>query len=271
MRLPWHSSWALALCASAFGMMPLASAEILQPSATAVAFRMVGPPEQMPLSPVPLGSAGNFAILSKSGITTTGNTAIGGSIGVSPIASTAMTGFALTMHSSNRFSISSQVLGRVYAASYATPTPTMLTTAVGDMQTAYANAAGRKNPTAIEMGAGNIGGLIIRPGVYKWSTNVIVPADVVLSGNKNSVWIFQIAGTLNIATGKKITLRGGAQAKYVFWQVAGAATLGTGSFLTGNVLGKTGIVLQTGARLNGRALAQTAVTLDANAVQRPPL
>ncbi len=271
MRLPRHSSWALALCASAFGMMPLASAEILQPSATAVAFRMVGPPDHMPLAPVPLGLAGNFAILSKSGITTTGDTAIGGSIGVSPIASTAITGFALKMDSTNRFSISSQVLGKIYAASYATPTPTMLTTAVGDMQTAYTNAAGRTNPTATEMGAGNIGGLIIAPGLYKWSSNVIVPGNVILNGDKNAVWIFQIAGTLNIATGKKITLSGGAQAKYVFWQVGGAATLGTGSFLTGNVLGKTGIVLKTGARLNGRALAQTNVTLDANAVQRPPL
>jgi hypothetical protein len=250
-------------------MIPLASAETVQPVATSVAFRAAAP---IPLATVPLGWAGNFAILSKAGISTTGDTAIaGGGIGVSPIASTAITGFSLSMHSTNKFSISSQVIGRVFAANYATPTPSMLTKAVGEMQTAYNNAAGRLNPTAVNMGAGNIGGLVIAPGLYKWSTNVIVPGNVVLSGNKDAVWIFQIAGTLNIANGKKVTLSGGAQSKNVFWQVAGATTLGTTSFLTGTVLGKTQIVLKTGARLNGRALSQTAVTLDANAIQRPPL
>jgi hypothetical protein len=262
------SSWALAICASAVGMIPLASAETVQPVATPIAFRAAAPA----LAPVPLGWAGNFAILSKAGITTTGDTAIaGGGIGVSPITSTAITGFTLTMHSSNTFSTSSQVIGRVFASNYASPTPSMLTTAVGHMQTAYNNAAGRLNPTAINMGGGNIGGLVIPPGLYKWTTGVIVPGNVVLSGNKDAVWIFQIAGTLNIANGKKVTLSGGAQSKNVFWQVAGATTLGTTSFLTGTVLGKTGIVLKTGARLNGRALAQTNVTLDANAIQRPPL
>ena len=249
----------LALCASVFAMTPMASADIIQVSATTFAFRTA----------VDLGTAARFAILSKSGISTTGTTAIVGHIGVSPIASTAITGFGLIKDSSGRFSTSSHVTGKVYAANYAAPTPSMLTTAVGDMQTAYTDAAGRKNPRAINLGGGNIGGKVLLPGLYKWTTGVIIPADVTLSGSENAVWIFQIAGTLKIYSGKKVILSGGALPKNIFWQVAGKTTLGTTAVLRGNVLGKTAIVLKTGARLYGRALAQTAVTLDANIVRRP--
>ena len=98
----------------------------------------------------------------------------------------------------------------------------------------------------------------------------MIPKTVTLSGGPNSIWIFQIAGTLNISSGKRVSLIGGAQAKNVFWQVAGKATIGTTAVFNGNILGKTAIVIMTGARLNGKALAQTAVTLDANAVRRTP-
>lgn len=216
---------------------------------------------------VNLRSASNFVILSKAGITTTGVTSIIGNIGVSPIASTAMTGFALKLDRTGQFSTSPKVIGKIYAANYAVPTPVMLTTAVLDMQTAYNDAAGRLNPTATELGAGNIGGKTLAPGLYKWSSGVTIPTNVILSGNKNAVWIFQIAGTLNISSGKKVILTGGALAKNVFWQVAGKTTLGTNSNFSGNILDKTAIVIQTGAKLNGKALAQTAVTLDANFIQ----
>jgi hypothetical protein len=89
------------------------------------------------------------------------------------------------------------------------------------MQIAYADAAGRKNPRAIELGGGNIGGKVLLPGLYKWSSNVIIPANVTLSGSENAVWIFQIAGNLNIWSGKKVILSGGALPKNIFWQVAG--------------------------------------------------
>ena len=158
------------------------------------------------------------------------------------------------------------MVGKVYAANYAVPTPSKLTTAIGAMQTAYTNAAGR-TAGVTELGAGNIGGLTLAPGVYKWTTGVIIPTDVTLSGNKKAVWIFQIAGTLNISSAKKVILKGGAQAQNIFWQVAGATTLGTNSTFNGNILDKTNIAVQTGAVLNGRALAQTAVTLDSNTVR----
>ncbi len=218
---------------------------------------------------VSLGLAGNFAILSKAGISTTGVTAIAGNIGVSPIASTAITGFGLTMDSSGQFSKSIKVTAKVFAANYASPTPARLTTAIGNMQTAYNDAAGRLNPREIELGGGNIGGRTLQHGLYKWSSGVTIPTDVTLNGSKDAVWIFQIAGTLNIAAGKKVLLKGGALDKNIFWQVAGRTTLQTTSVMHGNILGKTAIIMRTGAKLYGRALAQTAVTLDANTVKRP--
>jgi hypothetical protein len=189
---------------------------------------------------------------------------------VSPLSRTAITGnWALIMDSSNQFSTSVLVTGKVYAADYAVPTPANLTTAVSDMQTAYTNAAGRTLPAATELGAGNIGSLTLAPGLYKWSTGLNIPINVTLSGSSSDVWIFQIAGNLTVGNGAHVNLSGGAQASNIFWQVAGQATLGTTSVVNGNILCQTLIAMQTGSTLNGRALAQTAVTLDAATVTKP--
>jgi hypothetical protein len=214
---------------------------------------------------VDLGAAAPYIILTKTGVSTTGATHVQGNIGVSPIAATAITGFGLKQ-TAPTYSTSGLVSGKIYAANYAAPTPAHLTSAVAAMLTAYNDAAGRKNPTKVALGAGNIGGLTIKPGLYKWSSNVSIPSNVTLSGNENAIWIFQVAGTLNVASGKRVILAGGALDKNIYWQVAGATTLNTTAVLHGTVLDKTAIVLKTGAKLYGKALAQTAVTLDANLV-----
>jgi len=221
-------------------------------------------------APVDLGKVSNYAILAKSGITTTGITSVNGNIGVSPIAATSMTGFGLSLDSEGQFSTSKLVNGKVYAADYAVSTPANQTAAVLDMEAAYTDAAGRAADVS-EKGAGNIGGLTLSPGVYKWSSVVTIPKSVTLAGGANDVWIFQIAKGLTMSNGAKIILSGGAQSKNVFWQVGEQVTLGTTSDFKGNILGKTAIVMQTGAVIDGRALAQTAVTMDANKVTQPTL
>lgn len=219
-------------------------------------------------SAVNLGTAGGFAILTKSGISTVPNSVITGNIGVSPIAASAITGFALIADSSNTYSTSTQVIGKVYAADYSPPTPSNMTTAVSDMQTAFTDAAGRA-PSVTELGAGNIGGMMLSAGVYKWSTGLLIPTNVTLQGNCGDVWIFEIAQGLTLNSNVKVLLSGGAQAKNIFWQVSGAVTVGTTAHLEGIVLTQTAVAMDNGASINGRLLAQTAVTLNQNVVTQP--
>jgi hypothetical protein len=175
------------------------------------------------------------------------------------------------MNGAGTFSTSSLVTGNVYAADYADPTPADLTTAISDMGTAYTDAAGRTTPDFTELYTGDVTGQTLLPGLYKWSTGVLVSAGgVTISGTASDVWIFQIAGTLTVNNGAIVTLAGGAKESNIFWQVADKTTLGTTAAMKGIILCKTLIEMQTGATLNGRALAQTAVTFDANAVTQPP-
>lgn len=219
-------------------------------------------------APVNMGGAGNFVILAKAGISNVPLSAITGNMGVSPIAATAITGFPLVADSTNVFSTSPQVTGQVFAADYASPTPANLTTAVGNMEAAYTDAAGRA-PDFTELATGNIGGQTLAPGTYKWSTGVSIPTNVTLNGGPSDVWIFQVAQGITQANGTKVILSGGALPKNIFWQVGGAVSVGTTAHMEGVVMSKTSITLNTGASANGRLLAQTAVTLDTNTVTQP--
>lgn len=211
---------------------------------------------------VNLMSAGNFAILSKTGITSVYKSTITGDIGTSPI-----TGAAMVIECG-------EVTGNVFSVDAAGPackttSATMLTAAVSDMQTAYLDAEGRINPDYLDLGAGTIGGKTLLPGLYKWNSSVNIPTDITIAGSATDIWIFQVSGTLNMSSAVRVTLSGGAQAKNIYWQVADAVTFGTTSHFEGTILGKTGINLQTGATINGRLLAQTAATLQMNTVTQP--
>jgi Protein of unknown function (DUF3494). len=141
-----------------------------------------------------------------------------------------------------------------------------LTTAVRDEEAAYTDAAGRTNPGFVNLGAGQIGGMNLVPGLYNWTTGVAILNDVTLTGGPNDVWIFQVTGPLTQASATKVRLNGGALAKNVFWQSAGPVTIGTTAHFEGTILAKTMIAMNTGASSNGRLLAQTQVTLQQNTV-----
>ena len=220
---------------------------------------------------VNLGAAASFAILAKTGISNVPTSAITGNLGVSPAAATYITGFPLTADGTNTFSTTPQVTGKIYAANYADPTPANLTTAVLNMQAAYTDAAGRSNPDATELYSGNLSGRTLAPGLYKWSTGVLITTNVTLAGPADAVWIFQIAGDLTMGPGAQVLLSGGAQANNIFWQVGGGTgvTIGTTAHVEGTILAAKAITLQSGASLHGRALAQTAVTLIQNTIVIP--
>ena len=220
----------------------------------------------LPLSiqtPVNLASVSDFAILSQSGITDVRTSAVVGNVGSSPI-----TGAAVGL-------LCTEVTGIIYTVDAAGPLPcrvkdpTLLTAATGDMGAAYNDAAGRTLPDALNLGAGEIGGLTLAPGLYKWTSNVSISNDVTLSGGPDDVFILQVAGSLAQASAKNVILEGGVQAKNVFWQTAGAVSIGTSAHFEGTILSKTMIAMKTKASINGRLLAQTAVTLQMNAVTAP--
>ncbi len=223
-------------------------------------------------APVVLGGAGSFAILSKTGITNVHTSAITGNIGASPITAAAM---------DNVFC--SEITGFIYGADAAytgsgtttcfkglSADNTLVANAVLDMGTAYTDAAGRAADFT-EVGAGNISGMTLPAGTYKWSTGVLLTTNVTLNGGPNDVWIFEIAQDITVANGATVTLAGGALPKNIFWQVAGGTgvAIGTTAHMEGVILATKAITLNTGATANSRLLAQTAVTLNANAVTQP--
>ena len=218
-------------------------------------------------APVNLGAAGNYVILAKSKISNVPTSAITGDLGLSPAAESYITGFSQT--DATGYATSPQVTGKIFAADMVSPTSSNLTTAVENMITAYNDAAGRPTPDVLNLGSGNIGSQTIIGGLYKFSSSVTVPTNVTLSGGANDVWIFQISGDFTMSGNVRINLVGGAQAKNVFFQVAGEAIIGPNAHFEGIMMSMTAITLKTGASYLGRALAQTAVILDGNAVTKP--
>jgi len=230
------------------------------------------------LKPVDLGSAediataASYTLLAKTAITNvTGSAVAGGHVGLSPAAATFITGFSMIADPSGEYSTSASVVppAKIYASDYAVPTPANLTTAVGTMQTAYTDAAGRPTPDFLNLAGGDLSGLTLAPGLYNWGTTVLIPTDITIDGCADDVWIFQISDDLDISAAKSMILAGGAQAKNIFWQVAGQVTIHANAHFEGTILSKTGITLQTSASLHGRALAQSMIALDDNMVTAP--
>jgi hypothetical protein len=217
-----------------------------------------------PINPVDLGTAGDFAILAKTGISTVPASVITGNIGVSPIAATAMTGFSLTLENKEQYSTSGQVTGNCYAETYADPTPANMALAVSDMETAYLSAEGTANSddNKKELGGGLLGGLTLEPGVYTFTTDISISTDVTLNGPDNAVFLIQTTGSVTQAAAAKVILTGGVLAKNVFWQVAGQVEVGATAVMQGIILAKTGVAFGNASTLNGSVLTQTACTLD---------
>lgn len=226
---------------------------------------------------VSLGAAGNYAVLAQTGVSTVPNSVVTGNVGLSPAAGSFLTGWAETANGAPiTYSTSAQVTGKIYAADYTGGSTSVdLTTAVGDMGTAYTNAngmapAGGGLITACP-GAGILDGLTISPGVYTCTVAVSLGSgtNVVLNGSATDVWVIRTTQGLTQAAATQVQLTGGALAQNVFWVVAGNVDIGTTALMQGVILGKTLINLQAGATENGRLLSQTAVTLNQNRVTQP--
>ena len=213
-----------------------------------------GPNPACSLTPVALGAADPFVVLAGSTVTSTGiGTSVTGDLGVSP--GTVVTGFP-----------PGSISGTIHAGD-----PTAAT-AIGDLTTAYDDAAGR-TLCRITVAAPNLGGQTLAPGLY-WSGSSLEITSGTLTldagGDSSAVFIFQSASTLTTTSGLGIVLAGGARSTNVFWQVGSSATIGTGSAFAGTIMADQAVTLETGASLDGRALARiAAVTLDPNVIVKP--
>jgi hypothetical protein len=216
-----------------------------------------------------LGSAGNYVILAKAGITNVPSSDITGNIALSPITATAMTGFGLILDSSNEFSKSTEVTGKVYASDYTGGS--ILGVAANDMLTAYNDAAGRtaSGDAYINLGGGEIGGLVLERGVYTFNRGISITSDIKFSGTSSDIFIMKTTGGITQAASTRVVLEGSVLAENIFWQVAGAVSIGAGSHLKGILLAATSAVFITGSSLEGRVLAQTAVALQTATITQP--
>jgi hypothetical protein len=222
---------------------------------------------------VDLRSAGDFVILSKTGITTVPDSAITGNIGSSPITAAEM----------DTITCPQMLTGSIYGADAAytgngdktcfkgtAPDNTVVANAILDMGTAYTDAAGRTLPDFTELYAGDISGQTLVPGLYKWGTSVDIYTTVTLAGSASDIWIFQIAGDLTQAAATSVTLTGGAVARNVFWQVGGSAgaAIGSAAHFEGTILAAKKITVGNATTVIGNLYSQTAVTLDQNTVSQ---
>src|SRR5450756_46720 len=133
------------------------------------------PVQTIVMATVPLAGASNFAILAGSKISNVPTSAVTGDIGLSPAAGSFITGFGLT-----------EVTGTIYTVggtfpAGSVPDAARLTTAKGDLTTAYNDAAGRTSTDIVTL-SGNIGGLTLTPGLYKSTSSLAISSgDLTLS------------------------------------------------------------------------------------------
>ncbi len=231
---------------------------------------LTGTPFALSIPALNLLSNEDFVILAGSTITGIPTVSMTGNVGLSPAAGSYVIGFD-----------GGDVTGYLYVVDATGPVgsvidASLLQTAKSDLTTSYNDAAGRTPvPTGdfLNPNGGNIGGLNLVPGLYKFtSAAAITGSDVTLTGSADDVWIFQIGTSLNVGSGIKVILAGGAQAANIFWQVGSSATIGTYATFKGTILADQSISFGTGSSMDGRALAFTgAVTMAAGFSSTKPV
>ena len=238
---------------------PSFSRAILLSSALFLGLAVPALAETTPPQPVDLLSTANFLVLSGAGIQNLSGPSLifNGNIGTSPSPGSSITGIN-----------SAQVNGLIYTVDATGPAgstidPTLLTTAKGDMTTAYNDAFGRVLARVTQ--SPELGGLTLAPGLY-WSATgfSISSGDLTLDtlGDPNAVWIFQ-AGTagsptdVSLLSTRHVYLANGASANKVFWACR-TAILGTDTEFKGNILAEQSVTNAGNGIFQGRQLAFTS-------------
>lgn len=155
-----------------------------------------------------------------------------------------------------------------------------------DAQALYTAISPAAMPGGTDPGDGELGGLVLPPGVYQSASGTfnISTGDLTLDaqGDPNALWVFQTASGLTVGiagpTGaKNVNIINGGNANNVFWQVGSAATINAagGGTMTGTIVSMAGVTLSTAGNaeqtiLNGRAISLVASVTMVNTTINVP-
>ncbi|TFD64567.1 ice-binding family protein [Cryobacterium sp. Hb1] len=199
---------------------------------------------------VDLGRASTYAILATTSVANTGDSSFDGDIGVSP--GTSVTGFPPDV-----------VTGTIHVGDAAAAAAQV------DLAAAYKDSAARPASGTV---IGDLAGRTLTSGVYKAAAALAISTTLTLDGqgNPNAIFIIQVNAAFNTGAGSSVILTNGAQASRVYWQVAGAVSLGAASAFTGTIIGMAAISIGPGVSYLGRALtANGAVSVGTASFTSP--
>lgn len=116
----------------------------------------------------------------------------------------------------------------------------------------------------------NLAGMTLAPGVYTFDGAAALDGALILDaqGMDNVFWVFQISTAFNTSTDSTISFinfgtNGGSDIG-LFWNAGTTIITGANNQLEGNFLSGTSITLGAGTSGGGRALALSGITLDNN-------
>jgi Ice-binding-like len=202
-------------------------------------------------------SAENFAILGGTAITSTGTlgTVISnGDVGLSPEATTGITGFPPAIIQNGAIIPTGGVTGQARL----------------DLITVTTGLA--LMPTDTTLSNLDLGGMTLTSGVYTFGGAATLNGALVLDGQgmDNAYWVFQISTSLTTSAGSTVTVinpgPSGASDYGIFWDAGAEIIVGATNAILGNYLSGTSITMGSTSSGSGRALALAAVTLDQNAI-----
>jgi hypothetical protein len=205
---------------------------------------------------VMLRTTESFAILAGQSVTNTGSTSITGDIGIHP-------GAAEEEEGNLTGGDSITLIDTLH------DTDAVALQAKTDLVEAYDEAAGRDVTETLLLP--DLDGMDLGPGVYEspgpGALSIAVGGTLTLRGDANAVWIFQSASSLILNTGSTVELAGGADPCNVYWQVTSDMSIGSDANIVGTIMAMGSITLGADAELQGRALARTgSVTLISNTI-----